>query len=192
MRVTGTVIMTAVLLVTPGVGAAGQDEEPLFGPMAPARISGEWVYTDVYEEGEVEQLGELMFSSTGGYSTYRVTSGDPRFEGTATVTGDWISAYPPALVTVADRDWRLEDDAGAWAGSDRRLLSMADDDPLNAAEQAILDGSGAYEGLTAFVIIDFETQSFVGAIIPDQMPELPPDWMEVYQAAHEEDPAAQG
>ena len=192
MRVTGTVIIAVVLLVVPGIGTAGQDEEPLFGPMTPARIDGGWVWADVYEEGQVEQLGELMFQSSGNSATYRVTSGDPRFKGTATVTGDWIGSYPPALVSVADRNWRIEDDAGVWVGSDRRLVSMADEDPLNVAEQAILDGSGAYEGLTAYVIIDIETQSFIGAIIPDQMPELPDDWLEVYQAAYEEDPADDG
>jgi hypothetical protein len=189
MRTFALIASASILVAATAVGVSAEDE-PLFGPMTPARIDGGWVWADAYEEGQVEQLGELMFQSSGGSATYHVTSGDPRFKGTATVTGDWISAYPPALVSVADRDWRIKDDAGAWMGSDRRLASMADEDPLNVPEQVILDGSGAYEGLTAFVIIDLEMNSFVGAIIPDQMPVLPDDWLEVYQATYEDDPAS--
>ena len=69
---------------------------------------------------------------------------------------------------------------------------MADDDPVNTAAHIILDGSGAYEGLTAYVIVDHEKEAFIGAIIPDVMPELPPDWLVIYQAAYEDDPASSG
>lgn len=189
MRRLGPMAVAAVLVVATGAGVVAEDE-PLFGPNSPARLDGELIWQADQEEGQeqVEQLGELMFRSSGNSTTYRVTSGDARFKGTATVTGDWIGAFPPALVFVADRAWRLEDDLGAWTGNGRRLVSMADDDPLNVEEQVILDGSGAYEGLTAFVIIDFEAERFVGAIIPDEMPELPEDWLEIYQAAAEEAP----
>ena len=63
---------------------------------------------------------------------------------------------------------------------------MGDDDPINADEQVILDGSGAYAGLTAYLIIDSEDETFLGAIIPDEMPELPADWLDIYQSAARE------
>lgn len=191
MRTCSVVAAASILVVATSVGVWAGDE-PLFGPATPARIEGGWVYEADLEEGELEQLGQLMYRSSGGSALFRVTSGDARFKGAATVTGDWIGSYPPALVTVTDNHWRIEDGAGTWAGSDRHLVSMADNDPLNVEEQVILDGLGAYEGLTAYVIIDFETESFVGAIIPDRMPELPDDWLEVYQAAYGDDSVGDG
>ena len=168
-------------------------DEPLFGPMAPARVSGTWVYADTVSDGQVEHLpGELVFATTGGVAIYDVTSDDPRLGGTATLTRGWTGAYPPALVMVMDTDWSLEDEAGAWTGSSRRLASMADFDPVNVAEQVILDGSGAHTGLTAYLIVDWEHESFLGAIIPDEMPEIPADWVEIYQSVAGEDSAADG
>jgi hypothetical protein len=191
MRVFGTVSIAAVLFIATA-GAVSAQAEPLFGPMAPARIAGGWVHTGDYREGQVEQLGELMYQVTGTVTTVDVTSDDARFNGTATATGDLIGHYPPALVAVVDTNWLIEDDAGAWMGSSRQLASMADDDPVNTAPHLILDGSGAYEGLTAYVIVDPEEETFVGAIVPDEMPELPPDWVEIYEASYKEEPANDG
>lgn len=191
MRTVGIVSIASILFIATAGGVPAQDE-PLFGPMAPARIDGGWVDNGDYREGQVEQLGELMYRTTGTVTTADVTSDDARFKGTATATVDLIGHYPPALVAVVDADWRIEDGAGAWSGSSRQLASLADDDPVNTGPRIILEGSGAYEGLTAYVIVDSERQTFVGAIIPDEMPELPSDWMDVYQAAHEDDPASDG
>ena len=192
MRVSGLVAIASIVVAAAAAGGVSAQEEPLFGPMAPARLEGGWVLTNISDEGQVEQLGELMFESSGGFATFHVTSDDPRFKGTATVNGDWIGHYPPALVAVADSNWRMEDDWGAWMGSSRHLASMGDDSPLNADEQVILDGSGAYEGLTAYVIIDHAAEAFVGAIIPDVMPELPADWLEILQASSNDDPDSDG
>lgn len=189
--VTRASISMALLVGAATVSVAA--DEPLFGPMAPARVSGTWVYADAVSDGQVEKLpGELMFATTGGVTTYDVTGDDLRLGGTATLTRDWTGAYPPALVMVMDTEWHIEDEAGAWTGSSRRLASMADLDPVNVAEQVILDGSGAYEGLSAYLIVDWEQESFLGAIIPDDMPEIPADWVEIYQSAAGEDSAADG
>ena len=69
---------------------------------------------------------------------------------------------------------------------------MADEDPINVDEQVILEGSGAYEGLTAYVIVDHSNETFIGAIIPAEMPELPEDWMDIYQSQGGEDGASVG
>lgn len=192
MRTVRSVSISLALLTGIATVSMAADEPP-FGPMAPARVSGTWKYSDAVSEGQVERLpGELMFEVTGAVATYEVASDDARLSGTGTATRAWVTAYPPALVMVVDTDWRLENESGAWAGSSRRLASMADDDPLNVAEQVILDGSGAYAGLTAYLIIESAEQSFLGAIIPDEMPEIPADWVEIYQSVTGEDSAADG
>jgi hypothetical protein len=168
--------------------AAPVPTEPLFGPHTPARVSGGWVHIGVVAEGGVEQLGELMFETSGAVAMYQVTSDDSRLTGTATATGGWIGWYPPALVAVVETRWLIKGEVGAWTGSSERVASMGDNDPINVDEQLILVGSGTYEGLTAYVILDSDAETFQGAIIPDEMPELPDDWMEIYQSQAGEDP----
>ncbi len=182
MRTFCVAIISLALLAVQAGGVAGQDE-PLFGPMAPSRVAGSWVHDAAVAEGRVEQLGELMFKTVEAVGAYRVTSSDPRLGGMATATGGWTGWYPPALVAVVETSWLIEDAAGAWTGSSRRLASIGDEDAINAAEQVSLEGSGAYEGLTVYLIIESSDETFLGAIIPAEMPELPEDWMDIYQAA---------
>lgn len=188
MRELPLLLISAALVTLPGVVVAS-DEEPLFGPMTPARISGEWVHQELLTEGDVDMVGELMASMDGARSRFTVTSDDPRFGGVTEVIGSWDGWWPPALVVISESQWVVGDGGDTWTGSSRQAASMADDDPINVPEQLFLDGAGAYEGLTAYVIIDHATETFIGVILPDEMPELPPDWMEIWQEATSDDPA---
>ena len=182
-------ILTAAMLLAASAGVAAQDE-PLFGPMTPARVSGTWIYQGTSSEGRVERSGEFTMTRTGAVSSYAITSDDVRLGGVATATSSMSGWYPPALVFVVDTDWVMEDAEGSWSGSSHFVASMADDDPINADERVVLDGSGAYEGLTAYLLIADADETFVGVILPDEMPELPADWMDIYQAAAAEGGAA--
>jgi len=175
-------ILAAALLLASSTGVLAQDE-PLFGPMTPARVSGTWVHESTTSEGQLEQSGEFTVTRTGALSSYAITSDDVRLGGVATATSDLTGWFPPALVFVLDTDWVVEDADGSWSGSSHFVASMADDDPINADERLVLDGSGAYEGLTAYLLIADEDETFVGVILPDEMPELPADWLDIYQAA---------
>lgn len=187
----GFPIFTAALLLASSIGVAALDE-PLFGPMTPARVSGTWVYESTRSEGQLEQSGEFTVTRTGAVSSYVITSDDVRLGGVATATSDLTGWYPPALIFVLDTDWVVEDDEGSWSGSSHFVASMADDDPINADERVVLDGSGAYEGLTAYLLIADGDETFVGVILPDEMPELPADWLDIYQAAAGEGGSADG
>jgi len=177
------VAITAVALVAGSASMVVAQREPLFGPMTPARVNGELTAIEARTEGTMQELGELMYRVDGATGSYEVSSDDARLGGTATMTTDWIGHYPPALVAIVDITWLIEDDRGTWSGSTHTVASMADEDPINTDEQVHLDGSGAYEGLTAYLVVDWTEETFVGALIPDEMPELPDDWMEQYQAA---------
>jgi len=183
MRTLAVAALTVTLVAGSASMAVGQ--EPLFGPMTPARVSGEFTRTDGDTEGTVQELGEVMYRVEGVTGDYEVSSNDARLGGTAKTNTDWIGHYPPALVAIGDTTWLIEDDRGAWSGTTHTIASIADLDPINTNEQVHLDGSGAYEGLTAYLVVDWAENSFVGALIPDEMPELPDDWMEQYQASAE-------
>lgn len=182
---TSTALAAAAALAASGAVAA-DDDELVFGPMMPARISGEWHYQELVSDGVVEMDDDLVGHMEGAVTRYRVTSDDPRFGGPATATGRWDGWWPPALVAMVESEWVVGTAGDTWTGSNRMAASMADEDPLNVPEQLFLDGAGAYEGLTAYVVVDHEDESYVGVIIPDEMPELPPDWVEIWQASYEE------
>jgi len=182
MRTLRMATMT-VVLIAGSSGAVTAEDELLFGPMTPARVSGDFAYVESISEGTVEELGESMWQTEGSANAYRVTSSDPRFGGDATTTTDWIGFYPPSLVATAETEWLVEDQHGSWSGLSRSIASMADEDPINVPEQVVLTGSGAYAGLSAHLIVDYSDETFLGAIIPDEMPDLPADWLEIYQAS---------
>ena len=179
MRTLGTTIVTVALVTSMASGALAEEELP-FGPMTPARVSGELAYLDS-TEANIVAFADLMYTYEGGSTVYALSSDDPRLGGTATSTFDGIGWYPPALVATGTTTWTIEDVRGSWTGGHRDIASTADVDPLNAASLVVLTGRGAYEGLTAHLRIDTGTERFVGAITPEQMPELPDDWMEIYQ-----------
>jgi len=185
MRMLCVAIITVALLAGSAIGVTGQEEE-LFGPMAPARVMGEFVHEGIVSEGTVEELGELMVRTEGAVSAYRWTSSDPRLGGHGTATGDWTGWYPPALVAAFETIWMIENEQGTWSGSSRGVASIGDEDPVNTDEQVVLVGSGAYEGLTAYLVLDGDAETFLGAIIPAEMPELPDDWLAAYQSVVEE------
>lgn len=170
-------------LVIGSAGAAWAADQPLFGPMSPGRVVGELTAIDTGSEGSIEELGELMYRVEDAVATYRLDSDDARLGGILTSTGSWTGYYPPALVAISDVAWLIEDERGTWSGSSHGVSSMADGDPINVNERVDLDGAGAYAGLTAYLVIDWAEETFVGALIPDVMPELPDDWMEIYQAS---------
>jgi hypothetical protein len=180
---TVSVAVIAMVLVSGSAGMVVAEQEPLFGPMTPARVSGELTPIDAGGEGTVQELGELMYRVEDVTGNYEVSSDDARLGGTARTITDWTGHYPPALVAIGDTTWVIEDDRGTWSGSTHTIASIGDEDPINTNEQVHLDGSGAYEGLTAYLVVDWAEVSFVGALIPDEMPELPDDWMERYQAS---------
>jgi hypothetical protein len=59
---------------------------------------------------------------------------------------------------------------------------VTSDDPINVAEQLILEGAGTYAGLTAYISIDGDEATLLGAIIPDEMSELPADRMDIHRS----------
>jgi hypothetical protein len=74
---------------------------------------------------------------------------DPRLRGTWILTADFDHYRPPgsadAEIEIVSGTYRIENDDGAWQGSDAFLRS--DDEFWDLA----LIGEGAYEGLTAII-----------------------------------------
>lgn len=98
---------------------------------------------------------------------------DPRLSGTATYDAAWI-AFPAEDLQVEAARHVLENADGRWVGSGSTLANSGVID--ENTDIAILRGEGAYEGLTAYVQMDWTSlpATIEAAIFPGEMPVVEP------------------
>lgn len=151
------------LLAGSAVAAAAQDDT-----MAPAYITG------TVADGGGGSAGASTsadgFIRIDGYeSSSRWEASDPRLSGTASYTGNW-QRYGAAGFQIEAGTRVLENDGGRWVGTTTALAS----DDLNT-DTVVLHGEDAYEGLTAYVLMDWTANptSFTAAVFPGEMPPFP-------------------
>ena len=184
IRTTTISILALGLLAGSAVGVAAQDEEA--DPMAPAFFEVEYLFGDDFEvvDGTYEELGPGQERFDGEFVRGTlVEAEDPRASGDLSqvesigVAFDEAPSGSRSSADVRARSIRLENEAGAWEGTGWGA-SYAPQSPTEARAVVImnvLDGTGAYEGLTLFLAITAD-QSW-GWIMPDGLvpaiPELP-------------------
>ena len=95
---------------------------------------------------------------------------DSRLSGTATYDADWIR-FPQSDFQVEAATHVLQNADGRWVGQGSALAVPR----ATNTDIAILRGEGAYEGLTAYVAMDWTVQppTIAAAIFPGVMPEAP-------------------
>lgn len=166
LSVTGAIMLT--LLVGLSGAVLAQDD-----PMAPATVTGSVRYIDGIPSGERTSVDEAVRQS-GVSLTNRWTASDPRLSGTETYAGTW-DRYAPGFQVEATTHV-LENDVGRWVGTGAGLTGafIDTDSPLLDTHTIILHGEGEYEGLTAYVLMEWNHNrgTFVGAIFPGEMPPL--------------------
>jgi hypothetical protein len=154
------------LLAGSAVGVAAQDEAT--DTMAPAYVTGTVTPGSVGSEGTTTYVDD--FIGLDGYeSTDRLAASDPRLTGTVSYTGN-SKIYEAARFDVQAGTVVLVSDDGRWVGTTTGLSSYG----LNS-DTVVLHGEDAYEGLTAYVLLDWTSSpaSFKAAIFPGEMPAFP-------------------
>ena len=184
IKTTTISILALGLLAGSAVGVAAQDDASA-DPTAPAFFEVEYIAGDDFEmvEGTYEELGPGLERYEGEVVRgMLVDAEDPR------ASGEWSMAdnvgvvffEPPADRSVADvraRSIRLENEAGAWEGTGwaaTNAPASGGPEAGTVARMSILEGTGAYEGLT-LVIADTDggAQGW-GWIMPDGLvPAIP-------------------
>jgi hypothetical protein len=177
-------ILALGLLTGSAVGVTAQDEEAA-DPMAPAFFEVEYITSDVeFVDGTYEEVAPGLERFDGEIVRGQlIEAEDPRASGEWTMVesiGVAFSEAPVGSRSVADvraRSVRLENEAGAWEGTGWGA-SNAPESPTEARAVVVmnvLDGTGAYEGLTLF-FANTADQTW-GWIMPDSLlpaiPELP-------------------
>ena len=165
MRTLRLSLVGAVILVllggTSGVAAAQDD------PMAPASVTGSITKTDKGPYGTVttDEHGAMLRTGFVGIAEWEAS--DPRLSGTDTYAGNWQYS---AGSSVEASTRVVENDGGRWVGTGTGLTNSR-----ITTDAVIMQGEDAYEGLTAYVVIDYTTSpiEFVAAIFPGEMPPFP-------------------
>ena len=171
-----SLVGTVILVLLGGVGGAvlGQDEEADL--MAPATVTGSVVYIGGRQYGEVSPVDGAVRQS-GTIAAHAWEASDPRLSGTEAYTKT-VDYYP--LGFYVDATSRvLQNDTGRWVGTGVGMegVFISDDMPLLSTATVILHGEDAYDGLTAYLLLDEGTYdgsaTFAGVIFPGEMPPFP-------------------
>jgi len=144
------------------VGVVAQDD-----PMAPAQVTGTGPYpvevslgSRAWEDGALRERG-MRFATTWEAS-------DPRLSGVVSLSNN-RDQYEKEEMFVVSATAVVENDDGRWTGSGTVLAG----EELGETLTLVMEGQDAYEGLTAYVVMDLRGRTFNAAIFPGGMPELP-------------------
>jgi hypothetical protein len=102
------------------------------------------------------------------------SASDPRLSGEVTYTGNWYFV-PDPYIGIQSGTYELTNDEGSWLGDATAYGSEA----LGVdADVVVFTGRGGYEGLTAYVVLDWGSQdvsgeNIQGVIFPSAMPPVP-------------------
>jgi len=143
-------------------------------PMGAAWVTGTARGGTLVGSPEVTAM-EGLTRSRYHWTDQTITMSDPRLSGTFEVTYNQ-DVYDDAAgdlsqFLVGAGTYRIENEAGAWEGPNI-FLNEGASGTATVSDTGILVGSGAYEGLSAFLVFEFSpsTASVVGAIFPGELP----------------------
>jgi hypothetical protein len=121
-------------------------------------------------------------SDADGVTRYRylwedmqIAMSDPRLSGTMSAISDQDvhkrAAGDVSTFSVGAGTYRIENEAGSWEGPNV-FLWEGSFPTASTSDTGLLVGSGAYEGLSAFLVFDFsQTEApVVGVIFPGEIP----------------------
>jgi hypothetical protein len=161
---------TVMLALLGGLGGAVAVQDD---PMAPALVTGTATYLSKDSPGTLSFADDAIVRE-GVVFTHHWEASDPRLSGTSTVTWNWHDCSSGDVTIEAATRVVENDDGGRWVGTGTGLSDVAGAGP----ETVVLHGEGVHEGLTAYVLMDWDPHqtpqaTFDAAIFPGGMPPFP-------------------
>ena len=153
-------VLAVSLLAGSVVGVAAQDDS-----MAPAAVTG------TVSSGEQLSGGSKLWEDgairgDGAAWSHEFEASDPRLSGTRIATYAY-DLYERQEMMVVDGTVVIENEDGRWVGPASQLGGAI----LGETSTMVLSGEDAYEGLTAYVVVDEAGRTFSAAIFPGAMPD---------------------
>ena len=166
---------TVILTLLGGLGGTVLAQDEAADLMAPATVTGSVRYIGGQQSGEIAPV-DGMVRQSGMISNHKWESSDPRLSGTEAYTKTFD--YYPTGFYVDATSRVLENDTGRWVGTGVGMEGVFIEAgmPLMSTATVILHGEDAYEGLTAYLLLDEGTSgsaTFAGVIFPGEMPPFP-------------------
>ena len=145
------------------VGVAAQDD-----PLEPASVTGTMTAPVREDGGSPELIEGFGMQRQGQVWTNEWDTMDPRLNGTFRVLIT-VNAYSAQQMEVVNGVATLENDGGRWVGD----FTMLDSGRAGTTGTLVLEGQDAYDGLTAYVVLDPRESTIGAAIFPGEMPPIP-------------------
>jgi hypothetical protein len=161
-----TALAVLSLLGTMGGAALAEESDEA---MASATVQGQVFFDGVTSSGSTTMDDDAWRVKDMGISL-RVDADDDRLDGAGTARSN-SSKYPfPLEVQAGIYDFANDD--GRWVGT---VTAFVEPTMGIDHDTVILSGAGAYEGLSAYLLIDWSSlpAEFIGAIFPGEMPPYP-------------------
>ena len=182
IKTTTISILAIGLLAGSAVGVAAQEEEAAAEPSTPTKVAGtiDSEARDLVQE-PTETVVDGVLEVRGLISEGdRFEMDDPRLTGTVTVAvnvdvhkvSDFVDVVAVSLALG------LENEAGSWSGQGTGVSHGGGGIPQEEAlslDTWVLTGAGAYEGLSAYLIVDGtdDPATIEGVIYEGELPPFP-------------------
>lgn len=174
----GILALSGALLLQTAADPAVDDERmgaEGFGPgLGPATVEGTVVGGEWPDAGS-EALGNDMYEWVSPPAVATWESSDQRLSGDGSFIEHGLQHFT-SYTGLRTSDWTIENDGGSWRGTGN-AYSSAD----GGRDFVMLTGSGAYEGLSAYIAIgpgdtvdgEVDSRAFEGVIFPGAPPSDP-------------------
>jgi hypothetical protein len=176
-------ILAIGLLAGSAVGVAAQEEEAAAEPSTPTKVAGTigQEAVELVQQPTETVVDDVMEVRGGVIEGLRFEMDDPRLTGTVTQAfnqdrhikeSDSINIMPSTF------GLRIENEAGSWSGQgtgfSHRGATIPEDEAFSL-DTYLLTGAGAYEGLSAYLVVDptEDPVTVEGAIFAGVMPPAP-------------------
>jgi len=183
IKTTTISILALGLLAGSAVGVAAQDDEAAAEPSTPAKVAG------MIDTSGTAPVQEPTVTEVDGGLEVRgaITEGDqfemddPRLTGTVTKV-DNVDVHDvvndEGVVVAGSLALRLDNGAGSWSGQGTSVGYAGrgiPEEEMLGLDTWVLTGAGAYEGLSAILIVDpaGDQPTVEGVIFAGAMPAIP-------------------
>ena len=169
LKATLTTAIAIGLVASSAVGVAAQDESNTEA----VDVTGRAAWFGEVSPG-TETTADGIVKVEGVVHNHIWSTSDPRLSGEVTYTGNWYFAPDPGI-GLQSGTYELTNDDGSWLGTATAYVS----DGLGAdSDVVVFAGRDGYEGLTAYVVLDWGSvdvsgENISGVIFPSAMPPTP-------------------
>jgi hypothetical protein len=173
-RPTTALLAATLLAIATSAAARSPDPTPAEPLTGPAWVTGTVTGGTGGRVGSEAAVADGVTRVRFHWEDMRIAMSDPRLSGTISAINDTDihtgAAGDVSTFSVGTGTYRIENEAGSWEGPN--LFLQEGRSPSGTSDFGLLVGSGAYEGLSAFLVFDFSHAQapVVGVIFPGELP----------------------